>query len=237
MIVLHSVSKVVGHGRLRKVLLDQINWTIPRRSRTVILGQKGAGKTTLVRAINGSIVPTSGWVERRASISFGVNRFAGNNLSVRQFISRYAYLYRVHPEEIVEFVANFAEVQEFIDVRLGLLPRQVASRVYWSLLLAIPFEFYLVENAFGERKGDFGERCRAAFETRVKDAGLILTTSSAKNVAQFEGNAAVLHAGKLTLFDSVQEAVEVYSALPPPVPDTFRIRPDNVEEEEEAEWL
>jgi capsular polysaccharide transport system ATP-binding protein len=237
MIVLHSVSKVVGHGSLRKMVLDQVNWTIPRRSRTLIFGQKGAGKTMLVSMINGTIAPTSGWVERRASISFGGSKgLGGNHLTVRQFISRYAYLYRADPNEIVEFVARFADVEHLIDLKLGVIPRQIASRVYWSLLLAIPFDFYLVENMFGDRKGEFGERCRAAFELRTKDAGLIQTTASAKHVTQFEGNAGVLHGGKLTLFDSVREAAEVYSALPPPVPETFRIRPDSVVDEEEEEW-
>lgn len=47
----------------RKVVLDRLDWTVPRGTVTVLLGENGAGKSTLFRLALGLLDPTAGSVE------------------------------------------------------------------------------------------------------------------------------------------------------------------------------
>lgn len=59
-----SLDKVVvGYGR--RVVLQDINLTVPRGSFTGLLGANGSGKSTLIRTILGIIPPLSGRVQFR----------------------------------------------------------------------------------------------------------------------------------------------------------------------------
>jgi ABC-type methionine transport system ATPase subunit len=56
---LHQVTKDFAETRA----LDSVDLTIPRGQMVAILGASGSGKPTLLRTLNGLVVPTSGAVE------------------------------------------------------------------------------------------------------------------------------------------------------------------------------
>jgi len=240
LIALHSVSKELGRGNLRKLVLNGISWEIPARTRVVILGQRGAGKSTLLQVISGARFPTSGWVERKGSICSisGLMHARGAALTSRQLALRLARLYHVNPDEIIRFVGQFAEMEEFVDMPVKMLPKSIRQRLNYALAYAIPFDFYLFDGAIGGRKGEFGERCQTAFEMRSREAGVILTTSSPKLAEKFDGLAGILHHGRVHFFPTVDKALSVFKALPPPQPDTkVYSADDDASDEQDEGWL
>lgn len=52
----------IGFADRGRVLLDAVDLDIPASTRTVILGHNGAGKSLLLRIINGLVAPTSGTI-------------------------------------------------------------------------------------------------------------------------------------------------------------------------------
>lgn len=50
------------------LLLDQINLLIEQGERVCLLGRNGAGKSSLMKIINGDLAPDSGWIERSQNI-------------------------------------------------------------------------------------------------------------------------------------------------------------------------
>ena len=240
MIALHSVSKELGRGKLRKLVLKSISWEIPARSRVVILGQRGAGKSTLLQVISGARFPTSGWVERKGSICAisGLMRARGAALTPRQLALRLARLYHVNADEIIRFVGQFAEMEELVDMPVNMLPKSIRQRLNYALAYAIPFDFYLFDGAIGGRKGEFGERCQTAFEMRSREAGVILTTSSPKLAERFDGLAGILHQGRVHFFPTVEQALSVFKSLPPPEADIKQYSADAAaDDEQEEEWM
>ena len=241
MIVLHSVSKELGRGSLRKLVLKDITWSIPPRTRIMLLGQKGSGKTTLLQIISGARFPTSGWVERRASIC-NIGRLLprrGANFTPRQIAIRLSHLYRFPSEEVVQFVERFGELEGQMDRQLKSLPRDVHQRLPYALGYAIPFDFYLFDGSVGGRRGPFRERCQAAFETRCRQTGVIFATSSPKIAAQFDGIAGILHDGRVHVFPTVQAALSVFESLPPPETNRKMAAEEDEDygDEEEQEWI
>ncbi|CCI52849.1 ABC transporter related protein [Nostocoides jenkinsii Ben 74] len=56
---LHSVTFQRG----RRVILDDLTWSLPATGRTLLLGRNGAGKTTTLRLLSGAIAPKRGTVK------------------------------------------------------------------------------------------------------------------------------------------------------------------------------
>jgi capsular polysaccharide transport system ATP-binding protein len=215
-ITLHSVSKEVGRGHLRKLVLDNVSWTIPPRTNIVVLGRRGSGKSTLLKVVGGFQIPTSGWVERRATVSApgGYLRYARGEITPRQLATRIAHLYRLKPGELVEFTTYFAGLDSLMNVPVTELPVKLRVLFSFALIYAVPVDFYLFDGAFGVRGGPFAARCQQAFEARRKEAGVILVTHNVRLASQFEGAGAIIHRGKLILFETAAEAVSAFASVP-----------------------
>ncbi len=50
------------------LLLDDVNLLIERGERVCLLGRNGAGKSSLMKLINGDLTPDSGWIEQSQNI-------------------------------------------------------------------------------------------------------------------------------------------------------------------------
>lgn len=215
MITFHSVTKVVGRGSGRKTLLDGINWTLPRRARYAILGQRGAGKTTLIEILSGTQFPTEGWVERRAVVSStgGLLRFAPPRGTPRQLVRRLSKVYHADDERISEFVEIFSELGGVMDTPIRELPRLARQRLSLGLFYGFPCDYYLFDGQAGTRNVRMREKVRSAQMQRREEAGMVLVTSSTRDALDFGGIGGILFQGELSLFASVEEAVVVFERI------------------------
>ena len=59
---LHHISKIIGHGKQRQRVLDDVHFTVQSGEFVAIVGRSGCGKSTLLRMIAGLERPTSGVV-------------------------------------------------------------------------------------------------------------------------------------------------------------------------------
>jgi capsular polysaccharide transport system ATP-binding protein len=97
-------------GKVR--ILDKINLQVQPGQQLGILGRNGAGKSTMIRLISGTELPTSGTVRRTMTVSWPLafgGAFQGtltgyDNL---RFICR---VYGVNPENCIDFVQDFSEL-------------------------------------------------------------------------------------------------------------------------------
>jgi len=66
-IEMHHISKKFNN----KVLIDDLDYTIARTDRIGIIGKNGMGKSTLIKILNGEILPDSGHVEIGETVKIG----------------------------------------------------------------------------------------------------------------------------------------------------------------------
>ena len=77
MIEFRNLRKEFVLGGQRKVVIEDLNLTIPGRTSVALLGRNGAGKTTLLKMVAGTMDPTSGQILSDGTISWPVG-FAGS---------------------------------------------------------------------------------------------------------------------------------------------------------------
>lgn len=220
MLALHDVSMVVGHGAKRRLILDNISWEIPPRAKIAVLGHVGSGKSVLLALLSGAEVPTIGWVERRAVVSptSALLRHGRGPTTPRQLIGRLSALFRYDPMELATFVGSIANLRRDMDIPISKLTPSIRNKLNVALTYGIPCDYYLFNKRVGFGPPEMQDAARKAFELRCEHAGVILATNIVKEARNLGGAGAILHRGRIVLFDDVEEAIELFSRIKPDAP-------------------
>ena len=206
-----DVHKSYPMLRGRKIILAGANGRIERGERLGILGRNGSGKSTLVRMIAGVEAPNKGRIVRSMSISWPIGMVAGLKPTLTgeenaRFIAR---LYGKSESRVADFVAGFAELDEYYRMPLMTYSSGMRSRLSLSISLAVDFDCFLVDEALAVGDSRFGR----AYEERILKSGLILISHSPAMVRRLCTRAAILEQGILTFYDDIDEALATYNAL------------------------
>lgn len=218
MIALWSISKMAGRKQFKNLVLQDVNWIIGPRERIVLLGHPNSGAPALLDIIGGLTVPTSGWVERRATLSVprGLLRYGGLD-TPRQLISRLSRLYQMDAKEVTDFVAAGLGRSDILDLPPRATPGQFKQRLNMILTLAFPFDFYLFHSPPGagsDRR--FEAFCEKAIDLRSRESGIIVRASSSKIARRMNSDmmGALVYQGSLTLYRRLADAIAVFDCLP-----------------------
>jgi capsular polysaccharide transport system ATP-binding protein len=215
MIALREVTKgytVEGH---RKRVLTGINCVIPFGTNLGIVGVNGSGKSTLVRILAGVVEPDTGEVTRVGSVSWPVARASGFHPKMTgeenaRFIAR---LYGIDVQETVDYVSDFAEIGPAMKEEVQTYSSGMRARLGFAMSMAVKFDFYLVDEVLAVGDQRFQEKCRRAFVERRETATVVMISHQVSTLRLFCDTAAILHAGKLVFYDTVEQAMRMYGPV------------------------
>lgn len=209
MIRLENVCKSFRTPDGRKVVADSISLTIPGGVSMGLLGRNGAGKTTLLDMIGGRSLPDSGRIRTRGTISWPVG-FAGSfhgDMTGAQNTRFIARIYGVDTGDLLDFVADFAELGSHFHLPVRTYSSGMRSRLAFGVSLGIPFDTYLVDEVMSVGDAAFRVKSRNVFEERMAGAGAIVVSHSMTELRKMCQTGAVLEKGRLTFFRSIDEAI------------------------------
>jgi capsular polysaccharide transport system ATP-binding protein len=197
-----------------KTVLSGLTTEFHRGEKVGILGRNGAGKTTLLRLISGVEGPSSGRIERQMSVSWplgfaGAMHYSISGADNARFIAR---VYGKPLDWTTGFVEDFADLGEYIRLPVRTYSSGMMMRLGFALSLAVDFDCYLVDEVIAVGDSRFGERCRQALAERHARSSLLLVSHQPETVRAFCSSAAVLHDGRLTRYDDLDEAIAIYRA-------------------------
>lgn len=215
MIRLIDICKRYRTSAGTKVVLDKVNVTFPQGKSVGILGLNGAGKSTLIRLIGDAEPPDSGTIYRGARISWPLGYTGGfqGNLTARENARFVARIYGEDPRYIEAFTREFSELGEYFDVPLRSYSAGMRSRFAFSVSLACNFDYYLVDEALETGDARYKEKFRLAFEERRATASVILVSHNEQTIRRNCDMAAILHEGRLDLYEDLKDALQYYSYL------------------------
>ena len=89
------------------------------------------------------------------------------------------------------------------------------SRFTFSLLLSLDFDIYLIDEGMpASTDAEFNRKAGQILNERLKTATVIIVSHQASTLEKFCRSAAVLKHGMLTMFDTLEEAKELYDYEP-----------------------
>ena len=198
------------HGRIH--VLRGVTSTFPRGESIGILGQNGAGKSTLLRIMCGTERASFGVVRRHVDVSWPLGfsgSFAGSLTGAEnlRFVCR---IYGADIEEVTDFVAGFSELGPSMHEPVKTYSSGMKSRLAFSLSMAVRFQVYVIDEALAAGDVAFQRKCKKIFEERRAGSDVVMVSHSIEMIKEYCTRAGVLYGGKLTMYDTIDEANEVY---------------------------
>jgi capsular polysaccharide transport system ATP-binding protein len=214
MIEFRKLSKSYLTATSRKVIVDRLDLVLPYGAKIGLLGRNGAGKSTMMGMVAGAVRPDSGSIRRAGAISWPLGLGGGfhPDLTGAQNVRFVARIYGVDTDSLVDYVADFAEIGEFMDMPMRSYSSGMKARVTFGMAMGISFDWYLVDELTAVGDTRFKRKSLAVFKSRLKDAGLVMTSHSTSTIRQYCTSGLVLEGGRARYFADVEEAIAVHEA-------------------------
>lgn len=213
MLEFENVSKSFWTGSQHKVILDKASFRVDLGESLGILAPNGTGKTTLVNMMAGLEKPDEGEIRRNCKISFPLGFMGGviTRLSAMDNARYIARLYGLDPDYVESFCRWLCGLGEYFDQPLGTYSAGMRARFSFSLLLALDFDIYLIDEGMpSTTDAEFNRKAGDLLQERLRTTTIIIVSHQPGTLEKFARSAAVLLGGRLHKFDTLEEAKELY---------------------------
>jgi len=181
-----------------------------------LIGNNGAGQSTLLQVIAGLLRPTSGSVTTNGEKVLLTALGAGmiDEVSVRDNLLLWGSLYGVEASRmrgLLEDVLEWAELTGFGDAKLRTLSSGTRQRLAFSVVRHIATDIFLIDEALSAGDVRFREKCRAFFDSEVnKRRTFLVATHDLEFARSFCGLALWLHQGRVAAWGESDDVVTRY---------------------------
>ena len=208
-----NVSKSFWTGRRRKIILDRASFRIELGNSLGILARNGTGKTTIINMMAGLEKPDEGRIIRKCRVSFPLGFMGGviNKHTGTENARYIARLYGLDPDYVEAFCRYLTGIDEYFDMPVGTYSSGMRARFSFALMLALEFDIYLIDEGMPSTTDvEFNRKAGTILQERLKSATVVIVSHQANILERYCRSAAVLRDGKLIMFDSLEEAKQLY---------------------------
>jgi len=221
MIELHDITKSyrLDNGE-RRYVFRNLNFSFPEGANVGLIGRNGAGKSTLLRIIGGIDTPDRGRVvtDKRISWPVGLTGMQGS-LTGRDIVKFVCRIYGTTHEEMLEkvrYVEDFAEIGEYFDQPIKSYSSGMRARVNFGTSLAFDFDYYLMDEVGAVGDAAFKAKSSKVLQERIATSRVIMVSHSMSTIAKECDVVVLVHDGKATLYENVQDGIKAYQAMAGP---------------------
>ncbi len=196
--------------------LDNISFKIFKGESVGIIGQNGAGKSTVLSLIAGTLKPSSGRVTVEGRVAPLLELGAGFHpeLTGIENIILNGVLLGMRKREIIprlESIINFSELGEFIYQPIKTYSSGMLARLGFSVAIHTDPEILLIDEILAVGDFKFQEKCiNKLLEFKEKGITIVIVSHSIDDVRKLCDRVILLHKGKKIFDGKVEEGIEKY---------------------------
>lgn len=208
-----NVSKSFWTGTQRKVILDRVSFRVELGNSMGILAPNGTGKTTLINMMAGLEKPDEGQIHRNCNISFPLGFMGGvvSKISALENSRYIAHMYGLDPDYVESFCRWLCGLGEYFEQPLGTYSAGMRARFSFALMLALDFDMYLIDEGMpGTTDAEFNRKAGEILRERLATTTIVIVSHQPETLEKFARSAAVLLNGQLYMFDTLEEAKQLY---------------------------
>ena len=213
MLEFDNVSKSFWTGKQHKIILDQVSFRVELGKSLGILAPNGTGKTALINMMAGLEKPDEGNIYRNCRISFPLGFMGGvtSKHTAKENCRYIARLYGLDPDYVEALSRWLCGIEEYFDMPVGTFSQGMRARFTFSLLLALEFEMYLIDEGMPQTTDvEFNRKAGEILRERLESSTVVIVSHQAATLERFAKSAAVLKDGKLHMFETLEEAKQLY---------------------------
>nr|WP_170609701.1 ATP-binding cassette domain-containing protein [uncultured Ruegeria sp.] len=213
MLEFENVSKSFWTGTRRKVILDRVSFRIELGRSVGILAPNGTGKTTLINMMAGLEKPDEGVIRRECKVSFPMGFTGGvsGKMSALENSRYIAKIYGMDPDYIEAYCQWLCGLGEYFNQPLATYSSGMRARFTFALMLALDFDMYLIDEGMPATTDvEFNKKAGSILKERLRTTTLVIVSHSPTTLEKFARQAAVLVDGQLYMFETLEEAKQLY---------------------------
>jgi ABC-type polysaccharide/polyol phosphate transport system ATPase subunit len=206
--------------------LKHVDFSVHEGDILGVIGHNGAGKSTLLLAIAGIIGPDLGWLEtygRRPTLltlGAGFERELTGRENIR-LNAAYLGLSRKQIDRLIDPIAEFAELEAFLDVPLKKYSTGMHARLGFSIAAHTEPDILLLDEVLSVGDISFQQKSRTRmFELMEKARAIVVVTHSLPFIADTCTKALWLDHGRVRGFGATEMVLadyqEALAEAPPP---------------------
>jgi ABC-type polysaccharide/polyol phosphate transport system ATPase subunit len=214
--VLHPVRRSGVH---RFEALNDVSFSVDRGEFFGIVGRNGSGKSSLLKCLAG-IYRTDGgeiYVDGRVSTFIELGVGFNPELAARDNVVMNGVMLGLSPSEArdrFEEVVRFAELEEFVDLKLKNYSSGMHVRLAFSVMVQIRADILLVDEILAVGDASFQQKCfDVFFQMRDEGKTVLFVTHDMAAVQRFCHRALLLERGRIVAIGAPKEVADRYLTL------------------------
>jgi ABC-type polysaccharide/polyol phosphate transport system ATPase subunit len=219
-----TIYRLIKGGLLRTqsashtfAALKDINIEIMRGEKVGLIGNNGAGKSSLLRLIAGLYLPSQGELYVNGDVTFlaGLGLGMVDELSVEENIYLYGAIFGLERRKIKESlqeIIEWAELQDFVEATLKTLSTGMRTRLAFSTTRYIEADLVLMDEALSAGDRNFRKKCEDVFESyKNNNRTFLFASHDIEFVKRFCTKTLWLHKGQQMAFGDTDLVLQEYN--------------------------
>ena len=197
--------------------LKNVTFDVRRGESIGIIGDNGAGKSTILKMITGVAFPSEGEVFVGGKVAALLELTAGfsTEMTGRENIYLKGYILGLKDDyikEIEERIIDFAQLGDYIDQPVRTYSSGMKMRLGFAINVNIDPDILVVDEALSVGDASFKRKCKDKINDIIKSGTTVLYVShNADSVAEICDRALYMRKGELMYDGDVKEAYAMYT--------------------------
>lgn len=217
-ISLASAGKFINNQKIPYIRsVDDLTLTINSGERVGLIGNNGAGKTTILKLISGIYQPTNGKITVEGKVcpilgsGFGLDDEAtGYENIILGGIALGRSVYEM--KQKVEEIAEFTNLGEFLRMPFKTYSAGMKARLSFAITTSIESQILAIDEGIGAGDRDFSVIAKKRLDEFLTQANtLIIATHSEDMIKRFCTHGLVMKGGKKLFYGKVDDALKYYA--------------------------
>jgi ABC-2 type transport system ATP-binding protein len=199
--------------------LDGVSFEIAQGEFFGIVGRNGSGKSTLLKLLASIYRADAGTIRMAGRLAPFIELGVGFNLELtaRENVVLNGVMMGLTPEQArdrLDAVIAFAELDEFVDLKLKNYSSGMLVRLAFSLMLEVDADIMLIDEVLAVGDAAFQQKCADAFrEMKALGKTVVLVTHDMTTVEEFCHRALLIDSGRIQHAGDPAEVGRRYTRL------------------------
>jgi ABC-type polysaccharide/polyol phosphate transport system ATPase subunit len=205
-----------NRGADRFDALNDVSFAVKRGEFFGVVGRNGSGKSTLLKCMAGIYGVDRGEIAIAGRLSTFIELGVGFNpdLAARDNVVLNGLMHGLSPREArarFDAVIEFAELEEFVDLKLKNYSSGMHVRLAFSVMIQVDADVLLIDEVLAVGDASFQQKCFDVFH-RLKDEGktIVFVTHDMPAVQRFCDRALLLERGDVRLIGDPERVAHHY---------------------------
>lgn len=198
--------------------LKNVSYTLEKGDMLGVIGKNGAGKSTMMKAISGTLTPAAGKIEKSGRICALLE--LGTGFDREMTVKENVYLrgaFMGYSKEFIDSkydeIIDFAEMREFQNSPFRTLSSGMKSRIAFAIASMIEPDIIILDEIFAVGDGDFRKKSQQKMQSIISsgDTTGLMVSHSLQSVRDQCNKVLWLDKGRMVMFGDPQTVCDAYA--------------------------